>query len=243
MFFKTKPRKITLDFFTTSEIILATSAPYRGVRKMPNWWKTLPSNTSFDSAKNNMRTCPGFVDLYLKSVVLPMWCDAEITIGSTENLGEWRVVTPDARFGAEEHFPEQYNNTFPPELFQHIKFSNPWKVRANTDACFLLHDAHWGRSSQKKYFMVPGVTPYNIQHSLEINTFFHKTTEEQVTRIAVGSPIAYITPMTELDFEVACHLVDEIEFKKLTPTNVSFTKNLQTAVRAITKLKKENTCK
>lgn len=240
MIFKTKAKKVKLDFFTTNEIVLATSAPYRGVRKLPDWWKTLPVNTSSDGTKNNMRTCPGFVDLYLKSVVLPMWCDTEITIGPTKTIGEWAVVTPDARFVAEEHFPDQYNNTFPPELFQHIKFANPWKVRANTDACFLLHDAHWERSSQKKYFMVPGVTPYNIQHSLEINTFFHKAEEEQVTRITVGSPIAYITPMTELDFDVECHVIDAAEYEKLTPARVSFTKNLQTAVRAAAKIKRNN---
>lgn len=225
MIFNFKQKPIVVDFFTTSFSVFESSQPRFGSKKFPDWWKTLPIKRSMMDPKN-MKTCPGFVNLHMKSIVLPMWTDCYLNISNNQS-DFWQADMPDSSFSVEQHPSNQFNDYYPPDKFQHLKFVNPWFARSKSDARFLMHDAMWDRTSQADYFVASGSLQFNYQREINVNTFFMKGDADKYIEMKLGDPFVYLTPMTDKRVEIKCHLIEESESAKLKLTRVSYQNQIQ----------------
>jgi len=190
----------------------------RGIKATPDWWKDLPATISqyregskyfFPTAKK----CPGFVDLYLKSWVVPMWSD--LTICSSDD-GNFRYAFP--------HHIRHSDVTFHPEFqfhgafsgFSHIKFMCPWLLidTHKTNTKFMFTPTTWTLTDDAPYLrMLPGVVEFVYNTGIHINCLMPKVNAEYFLK--AGTPMVHLTPLTDKEVEFKHHCTTPADYEHL----------------------------
>jgi hypothetical protein len=173
----------------------------------PDWWRSL-TRQDFPT----MKTCPGFVDLLKNTITVPLWRDYHITytdkiqnvsvpgVQDKQQMDEWVDIHPS----------EQYGNHY--KDYVHIKLKTPWITVCNNDTRFLMTDATWHRDEFENYRVLPGELEFRYQHSSHINLFLPKNDEPKVLELEAGTPICYLTPLTDQHIDIECKRINSEEW-------------------------------
>jgi hypothetical protein len=215
VFFFFKRKKIVVDCFTANHNAANLFPIDKSNKFYPDWWKKIPlkkeaiakNGVKFDT--HTIRACSGFIDLYSKSITIPLWSDLIIETNSF-NIN-WYFYDLDSSIT--NHPKSQYTSTDDEKLnFLHAKIISPWRFQEKTGVSFVFMEPFWNnRDCLGNYFTPPGVVEYKYNHSTEINILF----PNKVSRIEMkaGSPMAHIIPLSDHEVIIKNHLITEEEFK------------------------------
>jgi len=225
-----KKKKIILDCFTTDPFSYEFAPISPATKYYPNWWQELPSSHHvMDNDQQmrefvTMRHCRGFTDLFKSSYIMPFWGHLEILLNEEQHLYKW--IT---NFGLGEGIKqvgEHSRNQFPgfvDEKFQHLKLTTPWFFRTNRFVKFIMTDPSWCRKDLTSYSVLSGVVDYKYQTGANINLMAEYKNGERSIKFEPGDPVAMLTPLTEEDVDLKCHLVTERELEKEIPFHRLYT--------------------
>jgi len=196
----TRNKPITLYCYTDDYSVYEYAKISKSSYFTPKWFKELKQ---IEENKRTMRGCPGFIELYKKSFVYPMWTDLSITAFESdqgepqlfyESACESNVVTSLETY--------QYNNAFRPG-FKHIKLSSPWYFETKEDLDWTIVPAFWNLENKAaEVFIPPAIDNYKYQHSTTWQMFI-KTNNIPVVFNA-GEPLVHLIPNTERKVVVKC---------------------------------------
>jgi len=216
-FFKRK--KIILECFTNREELITDAPIDYAFKYTPEWWKSLPKPCVKPKemfANNNMRHCPGFVELYKHSIAIPLWSDLKVNIGgnNTEPYAyAWQYA--DRRSKVEVHPTAQRGAYLPEKEYQHLKLITPWALRTNRNIKWAWFGATWNLGDPKNVLIPPGIDEYYNQHSATINMFVPRTHTDTEFILPFRSPLVFITPMSEHKVQVKHIVLSNEEFERM----------------------------
>lgn len=237
-FFKRK--KIVLDCFVAAEHFALQYPIDNSAKYLPKWWKTLPRNYE-DFVKelnatrpvSTMRNCYGFIELYKRSLTIPLWAD--VRIYTTKSPPSYRYVSPSDMFSVITHSSKQYNNAF--RDYMHMKFESPWVLKEKTGVKFLMTGCSWSlMDSNPGLQVMTGVLPFNTQTVSNINVMV-PVADNQID-IKAGTPLCFLIPLTEKKVVTKMHVVTIPELQKLKATYLN-TSTSGKFLRIMNKLERE----
>jgi len=198
-------KPITLYCYTDDYSVYEYAKISKSSYFIPEWFKELKEieDNSTSINKRTMRGCPGFIELFKKSFVYPMWVDLSIT-ASESDQGEPQFFYESA-YGSDvatSHETFQYNNAFRPG-FKHIKLSSPWFFETKEDLDWTIVPAFWNLQSKvSKVFIPPAIDNYKHQHSTTWQMFVRTNNTPIVFN--AGEPLVQLIPKTERNVIVKC---------------------------------------
>jgi hypothetical protein len=206
-FFRHRP--IHLDCFTASVNAYKFAPIEPANRFIPDWWKAIPKTHTNDGIEmGTMKTCAGFIDLYGKGVMLPMW--SELVVRLQED-GYYQYNFGDLASSAEFHNPAQVGTLLEKFSAIHLKIHSPWLFECKESVSW--HFAHpvWNQAAMD-YCVLTGVVDYKYSTSTNINVLFRRT--NNVVTFEHGDPLAHIIPLSERPLRIKNHLISQEEYDK-----------------------------
>ena len=198
-------KPITLYCYTDDYSVYEYAKILKSSYFIPEWFKGLKQieDNSTSGLTRTMRGCPGFIELFKKSFVYPMWVDLSIT-ASESDQGEPQFFY-DSAYGSDvvtSHGTFQYNNAFRPG-FKHIKLSSPWFFETKEDLDWTIVPAFWNLESKvSEVFIPPAIDNYKRQHSTTWQMFIK--TNNMPVMFNAGEPLVYLIPNTDKKVNVEC---------------------------------------
>ena len=185
-------------------------SPQEGMKLLPEWFKTIDRTQESPT----LTTCPGFVELFKKSISIPLWSDINITYKQDQIINvQMPGIGPVTSEFVQIHTPNQWGDGFQDSL--HIKLMNPWHVTSNISTPFLMHDAVWHKRSISDYNVLSGVIEFKYQHASHINIMLPKSTKEKTLELKAGTIIAHLTPLVDTKLSIESKLVSHEEWRGL----------------------------
>lgn len=210
-----KPSQLTVDCFTTNEIVYQTAKIEPAVKFVPNWWKQLPKSYGEHPyiQTGTLKKCLGFLDLYKSGFIMPMWCDFAVDIGPIGS-NYYKYQYADFLSVANEH-PENQKGTFcTPTNYQHLKLNSHWFLKTNKNLNWLFMDVIWNDVNLPPYRVLTGVLNFKYDNSTNVNVIFKRQEKEQQIFIPYKTPLVHLIPMTEKFIKLNYELVDEQTLSK-----------------------------
>jgi hypothetical protein len=209
-----KKQKSIITFNNRRQKLIDLLPPTTGIKNAPTWWK-IKSNF-----KPHITSCPGIIELYKKSITIPLWVDYEIEY----NNEFMDIKVPGAgAYNIHEyvtgHDPNQYNNAF--SDYYHIKLINPWLIETKELIPFLMIDATWNRENFDDYTIPPGILEFKHQHSCHINIFLRKSKDTKKIKFSAGSKFTHLVPLEDYNFEIKYKKIDIEQFLDLMPLTIA----------------------
>lgn len=214
-FFKKKP--ITVTFMTSSPAAYAFGPVFRGAKALPQWWRDLPTESEYNLEAGektiNMRGCMGLIDFYKKAVVLPMWSDVAIKIGSTQTPG-FSYQFADFTSEIDSHHENQFQGLANNNDHQHIKLVNPWTAVSSEPLDWLMQGIPYSMKDPTEYTALPGVLNFYYTHSLNVQMLFKRDAYmDRHIHISHGTPLAALHPLSERELELKILLMSPQELQ------------------------------
>jgi hypothetical protein len=220
-FFKNKT--VTVDAFTYLTEVHTYAPVDKAKNFLPDWWKNHPKNstemhetTGIELPRSTIKRCVGIIDLYANGYIIPMWTSVKMKTTST---GNFKIIS--TGICEQSTFQEK---AFPRELMNnniHTKITSPWIFREKTGINFLFVEPTWNYVDNLAHssgmIVPPGIINFKYQTTTNINIFL--PLRDQVIDIEMGTPMAHIIPMTDKKVQLKTHLVDRLEFDRLTIKN------------------------
>lgn len=215
-----RKKEVTVDFFTDVAGVYNMAKPTQSAKILPQWFKNMPK--SYDAHDEfvgsyklpTMKSCPGIIDYYKNSVVLPVWSDFILNV-TPENYG---YLFSNRGFDVDEHSNKQTHNAF--DEYHHAKFISPWKIRCKSDIDFLIVEPFWNSCTNTNRFenfhIFSGCVNFKYISHLNINVLIKKTNAR--VEFSLGEPFVNIFPLTNKKIKIATHLVDSQELDILAPS-------------------------
>lgn len=222
--------KVVVDCFTTDPFVYEDAKIESGIHFYPEWWKSIPQ-TNQDWEKvylktynpenlggiNTMKSCLGFMNLYRRSFVLPLWCEFRLHIGSEEamnnGLPAYSFSFADRKSHAESHPTADHNNSFKEKDYQHLKIFSPWKLDCQSSVDWMLSPPSWHMMNKlEPVTILPGIVDFCYQASTNINMFIKRQKSEDLfLHFPFRLPMYHLIPLTEKKVSLRHHLVSEEE--------------------------------
>lgn len=219
MFWFCKPKPITVWFYTTREDVFNLAKPERAGKHIPSWVKKLPDRSfrEEESAlllkESNLKTCPGFANLYKSGVMLTMWSDLNVQVYPD---GRIKYQFADFLSTAEIHSAKQMNGFELCNSYAHLKIKNPWIMGADKNIDMLFMSPTWNGFGCDEIIVAPGVyDPKICQDHANVNLFFKKRETSVVYELLFGQPVTHVVPLTDKKVIYKHALVTESELKKI----------------------------
>jgi hypothetical protein len=211
-------KKIVVDCFTSDQTAYHYAPIVRATKLFPDWWQNMPLSdpNSIDFiASANMKRCWGFVELYKRSIMLPLWSDYHFKI--SKDRYEWSkpMQIPALQCGVQEHNKLQYGNSF--DDYHHAKLISPWNFREKRGINFIMTGALWHMENYD-FKIMPGILEFKCQSHTNVNIFLAKKQMPYVVFLSIAKPLVYLTPLSEDKIVIKNHLVSENEMMRLIPT-------------------------
>lgn len=217
-----KRRKIVVDAFTCDQLAIQQYPITRAAKHIPDWWRNLPSTwptPDFEFVPEaTAKYCQGFIDLYSRGFILPLWSDVAIELSWKNEQRNWKYRFADHKTNFSMHDYRSIQGMVSPDLYQHFKFPAPWVLESKKDTKFLMTQPVWSNGDNiNKFTVLPGVIDFKYQFSLNVNALFEyiPDTTRQIM-LEAGSPLAHIIPLTEDSVEIRCHEITTEEFNRRT---------------------------
>lgn len=221
MFF-IKQKKIILDCFTPDTNAATLTPIAKAGAHVPDWWKQLPKNT-IDKAtlkdKMSMRHCAGFLDLYAKSIVLPMWSDFRVAV-APEGVNEFKFEYANGYSEAQAHVQSHRGSFLNEKNYLQLKLISPWALYTKEKIYWSVFQASYNEENLSDMAILPGMLEFKNLHNLNVQMAFkRKKFESDIVTIPCGRPLIHMVPMTDKKVEVKIHQVSFEEFmhKRVTP--------------------------
>jgi hypothetical protein len=212
-------KKLILDLFCENDPLDGLTAPDKASNFIPKWWLQLEREVEVSwsmKPASTMRRCPGFLDYFSNSVVLPMWCDFVIDVGAAGTT-EYQYQFADNTSFAQEHQSWQRGDFLPDTKYQHLKIKSPWAARTKEDVNWVVTQPIWCFTTPESVFVPPAVLNFKYQRGTHVNMFIpRKENEAHRLDIPAGHPLMALTPMTDRPVELRRQIVDAEEFRKIT---------------------------
>jgi hypothetical protein len=231
MLFKFKQKTIVVDAFTCDQTVYKTNRIDPFGKKLPEWWKNLPT-PSIDlisaAVTQNMRGCVGFTDQFKTSFIYSSPFDIGVSIDIEIPEQRDAVKTfyasskPDFGQHGEVHVYDQYTGMVDPSQWRHYKIDNPWRFKTKSDIKFFCSDPMYHKTG-RGYYALPGMLDFKYNTGMFVNFLFNMENKKVMNyHIEFGQPLYQITPLTEKNVEFKYHLISSSEYKdKFPPTRVS----------------------
>lgn len=185
-------------------------------KAIPKWFKKLnaPYFNSPEDYENNLKLCPGFIDLFKTGFTMPLWSDLFLGIGE-KGSESYRWQYSDMCSAIQFHNEKQHGGHFKATEFQHFKLISPWLFQCKENIEFLAVEPFWQFKDLKNISIVPGKLKFCRQPTTNINLFVRRELEKQEILLPAGSSIQTYIPITEKKVRIQTHLVSRSEMKKL----------------------------
>ena len=226
-------KDIVLDCYTAQPAVFNYAPIRKATAFFPEWWKALPPSYALENGMGSsatMKLCSGFIDLFAKGFVLPLWSDVSIGIEKKINPEvetfkyQFRYQFSDKASSFSEHDPKQSGDFYPILEYQHLKFSTPWVFSCAEDISFLQIQPTWNFKNPEKMLVPPGILNFKYQWSAEVNAFWPRGAEDTVHDLAFGQPLTQYIPLTERKVKLQLHLIsrEELLSRRKINTSTSF---------------------
>ena len=253
MLFKFKQKTIVVDAFTCDQTVYQTNRIDPFNKKLPEWWKNLPTpniDVMTATMTQNMRGCVGFTDQFKRSFIYssPFDIGVSIDIGIPNEQDAVQIIyaTANPDFGniGGVHVSDQYTGMVDFSQWRHYKLGNPWRFKTKSDIKFFCSDPMYHKTG-RGYFALPGMLDFKYNTGMFINCLFNMENRKAINyHIEFGQPLYQITPITEKNVEFKHHLISPSEYKdKFPPTRVSFLHSFRKYRKTSTEMEqKESKC-
>jgi len=226
MFFLFKKNKpVVVDAFTYDAAHAEGYPIVKATQYTPEWWKELPQSLpDFNDGHQlvthgTMKRCHGFMDLYTRSFILPLWSDVSIELQIQMEQKIWRYKFADMSSEFDIHHESQFKNFIDYRQCQQFKFKPKWRLKETSGVKFLVTQPTWNMgNSIFKFHVLPGVVDFRNQHGIDINTMWQCPNTEGVvesTLLEADTPLAQIIPLTDRSVNIKTHLVSFDEYNKI----------------------------
>ena len=217
-----KSDTIVLDCFTDNPFIYETARINQAVKFLPDWWRKLPPPKSIElkgDLKNfNLKTCPGFRDLYKKSLVLPLWSEFKIKV-LPDGSYEWKAAN---QATIQSHLKVQYDGLFSNVPLAQLKILSPWFVRSKSDLQLMFLEPFFNNTNLNDLRIIPGVLNTKYVTQLNVNCFIEPNPDDvRSINLSPLTPLTFLVPLTEKKIELRHHLITTKETMRFTE-NLSF---------------------
>lgn len=247
MIFSFREKPIVIDMITTNNTLHYASGLFPANEYHPEWWRKLPA--MLEEHENNVypsataKKCPGIIDLYKNSFILPMW--SELNVKVYNETGRYEYQFADEISKLTPHNPQQFNRAFDLFTTQHFKLCSPWKIRTSEPLQILWADPIYNNSDNLfNYRILPGIIAHD-KHLLDVNVnlMVQRNPDKDVLyNIKFNQPLYQLIPITSRKVIVKHHLLTDSELSKELKFNrltfVGFYKTLGKIINA----KKEGVC-
>ena len=215
MLFFFKKSTVHIDAFTTNNN-LVNYYPIEPARNfLPKWWKDLDKEYTVERSNkveikmSTIKRCSGFIDLYSKGFMMPIWSDLCV---ETKLTGDWRCVSPSPDdMLVSSHDIRQLDRNF--NKFIHLKILSPWIFQEKSGINFHFTQPYWNHVIEHdRIQVVPGIINFKYQRSSNINAFVPKINHTHF--LPAGTPIAHIIPITEKNVKIHFHCLTNEEMIK-----------------------------
>jgi len=231
MFFKKK--KIVLEGYTPYDYINRHFAFKIAKKDIPERFSEMPS---YINAPANYTACPytklingrklhtikhcdGILGLWEKSYIL--YAPFDIAINIKNNKVEYKT-TDSKEFQVVEHPTVQFDGMFPD--YVNIKIIIPWKLISNKSLNCMFSPAfyHLDTDIRENVYFPQAIVDYKYVHSTNVLLFVKKQVDQKVIHIKAGTPLVYITPLTDEPIEFSMKTVDKQYYDGLENQLVGF---------------------
>jgi len=208
-FFKHKP--IHLDCFTASANAYEFSPIEPANKFIPDWWKAIPkTHTPLAGVEmGTMKSCAGFIDLYRKGVMLPIWSDLVVRI---QEDGSYQYNFADLLSSAEHHSSAQVGTLLEDFSAIHLKIHSPWLFECKEGISWHFSQPVWNQTAAKDYCVLTGILDYRYSTSTNINILFKRA--NNIVTFSHGDPLVHIIPLSERPLHIKNHLISQEEYNK-----------------------------
>jgi len=233
--FRTKP--IVVDCFTDNSAAFDYGKINFTNKFTPDWWKNLPSVVDEKEIYPiaSMKTCVGFVELFKRGFILPLWSDLALSI---KKDGDFSWQFSDGFSSALPHYASQRGNWFPKENFIHMKLLSPWVLLEKTGVHWHVAHCSWNTNPFDGYFTPSAVVEFLHQANTHVNLFFAYHGRDKEYLLNHGTPLLHYVPLSDKPVVLKHHLVTPAEAKRLSNKQVAIT--FLNHYRYIKKLKEKN---
>ena len=223
MFFK-KEKKIVLDCYTSNASAYNYFPIVETKKTFPRWLQKLqaPYFKSPEDHKENVKSCPAFVDYFRLGLVFPLWSDLWLEVGEIgSDLYRWQYS--DFVSHMEFHPNKQYG--LDKKEYQHFKLISPWVFSCSEDIKFFWSEPSWRFGDfPETVEILNGVMSFKTNAITNINMMVKRTKEPQKFLIKANTPLTHLIPLTDKKVELRVHLVNDEVLKSIdaVSTRVSF---------------------
>ena len=170
------------------------------IKFLPEWFKNVPlyppdSNLNPDLHLGTIKQCPGFIDLFKKGFVVPLWCDLYLEIKETEI--KWK--TPNDKFIFSFHNNVQFKDHLPSHAQKNViavlKTICPWRVRTPPEISLLQLPMLYHYNPH--FTVASGIVDTDIYHEINQQMIFHKIENIKIKR---GTPLCMYIPFRREEF-------------------------------------------
>lgn len=220
-----KSDTIVLDCFTDNPFIYETARINYASKFVPEWWKKLPLPKNVDRntlelkgdlTKFNLKTCPGFRDLYKKCLVIPLWTELRIKVLSDGSY-EWKSANEAV---IQSHLKVQYDGLFSNTPLAQLKVLSPWFVRSKSDLQLMFLEPFFNNTNINDLRIIPGVLNTKYVSQLNVNCFIEPNPDSvRSINLSPLTPLTFLVPLTEKRIELRHHLITTRERLRFTETH------------------------
>ena len=158
--------------------------------------------------------CPGIFSLFKTGYIVSAWYDVVVSTKKDEKGFSWRVADRDLLENSEQNIIDTHSDNitkFIPKrkgtIDNIVKINTPYHVIAPKGVKFLCMPVPYPDSFE--YESTTGIL--DPAESSEINIQLNWNVEEGETLIKAGTPLMYMLPISEEDFEMTCRDATEKE--------------------------------
>jgi len=202
-------KKVVLNCYTSNKSAYDLFSINYTKNFIPEWWKKVPKayryGDNFHDAPT-IKTCPGFIDLYKKGVMVPLWSDLEIQ----SNRDDYKYQFADQHSSIDYNHPDAIGSVVHTMDVHSIKLTSPWLFECSHDIEWLYVSPTWNTETMDIH-TVPGIVKFNHAIRSNINLMIRKGLDHNVS-LSAGTPIVQIVPLTDRNIEVKCHYISRAEF-------------------------------
>lgn len=206
-----KRKKVVVDVLTYSAALYERYRIVKANEFIPDWWKKIkPLEREYQPGlfheSQTMKGCMGFIDLYKKGFIVPLWNDL---ILQTKEDGSYSYQFAKegvlGSHGNDQHQNMDWNGYF------NIKIEFPCILYSKSDIQYHYGPATWNYGSMLgKFVGLNGVIDFKYNNSINYNTFFPLKAERY--EFKAGMPLTHLIPLTEKNVEFKYHLLTETEY-------------------------------
>lgn len=217
MLFLFKKPEIHVDFFTYHSSAYEYAPIDYASKFLPEWWKRLPKSVHLDGLieeKPTMKTCYGFTSYYRYGLMIPMWCDFKLEVGSQQSK-KVGYVFADTRGKVMHHDTYQRGEYLNDQEYFHLKLIVPWLAKCKDSVPWVFQHSTWNFNEPEKLIIPPGIVEYKHQHALNVNMFVKMGETPYTLDIPFRTPMAHIIPLTEKRIVVHKHMISTEQWNEM----------------------------